>query len=184
MNNVDLNRNFPDYYGATLPYPIQAQETRAIMAWLANISFVLSANYHGGSFVINTPYDRYCKSRIFGRKKHSCFLFKDVGRVSTCSDDDIYQLLAHTYINRTVHSTESCSSGFTDKGYVTRGADWYEITGGMQDYGYLNNGTIEMTMEISCCKYPGSNLLESYWNYNRNAMVELLYQAQRGQIDV
>jgi hypothetical protein len=50
----------------------------------------------------------------------------------------------------------------------------------MQDYGYLNYGTIEMTMEISCCKYPNENLLISYWNYNRDAMIELLFQAQRG----
>jgi len=50
----------------------------------------------------------------------------------------------------------------------------------MQDYGYFNYGTIELTMEISCCKYPGSNLLENYWNYNRDAMIHLLYQAQRG----
>jgi carboxypeptidase D len=107
-------------------------------------------------------------------------LFKDVGRISTSSDDDIYQLLAHTYVNRIANSNENCLSEFNDEGYVTRGADWYEIIGGMQDYGYLNNGTIEMTMEISCCKYPGSNLLENYWNYNRDAMVELLYQAQRG----
>jgi len=52
----------------------------------------------------------------------------------------------------------------------------------MQDYGYLNYGTIEMTMEISCCKYPNENLLISYWNYNRDAMIELLFQAQRGLI--
>ena len=52
----------------------------------------------------------------------------------------------------------------------------------MQDYGYLNYGTIELTMEISCCKYPDQNLLSSYWAYNRNAMMELLFQAQRGLI--
>jgi hypothetical protein len=63
---------------------------------------------------------------------------------------------------------------------VTRGADWYEIAGGMQDYGYLNYGTIELTMEISCCKYPHADLLANYWNYNRDAMIELLFQAQRG----
>ncbi len=65
-------------------------------------------------------------------------------------------------------------------GTIIRGADWYEIHGSMQDYGYLNFGTIELTMEISCCKYPDENLLMSYWNYNRDAMIELLFQAQRG----
>ncbi|CAF3814095.1 unnamed protein product [Rotaria sp. Silwood1] len=163
LNNIDLNRNFPDYYGATLPSSIRAQETSAIMSWLANVSFVLSANFHGGSFVINTPLDRYY-----------------VGRVSTSDDDDIYQMVAHSYINRTKQTDKACSNQFTDTGYITRGADWYEIVGGMQDYGYFNYGTIELTLEISCCKYPESNLLAGYWDYNRDAMIGHLLQAQRG----
>lgn len=63
---------------------------------------------------------------------------------------------------------------------VIRGADWYDIVGGMQDYSYLNYGTIAMTMEISCCKYPDERSLVPYWNANRDAMIELLFQAQRG----
>jgi len=69
LNNIDLNRNFPDYYGATLDSTIRATETSAVMSWLANVSFVLSANYHGGAFVVNTPFDRYCKNKIF-KKTH------------------------------------------------------------------------------------------------------------------
>ncbi len=66
MNNVDLNRNFPDYLGAEPLSPILALETRAIMSWLHSIPFVLSANYHGGAFIINIPYDRYCtKTKFF-----------------------------------------------------------------------------------------------------------------------
>lgn len=114
---------------------------------------------------------------------HHIHLFEDVGRISTSSDDDIYQTLAHAYANRILNFNENCKGEFQNKGFITRGADWYEILGGMQDYGYFNYGTIELTMEISCCKYPTSNLLLSYWNYNRDSMVELLYQAQRGQID-
>jgi hypothetical protein len=43
---------------------IRALETTAIMSWLQNIPFVLSANYHGGAFIINIPYDRYCKNKF------------------------------------------------------------------------------------------------------------------------
>jgi hypothetical protein len=115
-------------------------------------------------------------------KSNKKIIFLDVGKISTSSDDDIYQLVAHAYILRTNQSTDNCAPNFLSTGYVTRGADWYEVVGGMQDYGYWNYGTIELTMEISCCKYPGSNLLEGYWNYNRNAMIELLSQAKRGEI--
>ena len=104
----------------------------------------------------------------------------DVKGVSASNDDDIYQKLGLAYITQIMTTNTGCPSGLSDRGYVVQGATWYEITGGMQDYGYFNYGTIELTMEISCCKYPGSNLLENYWNYNRDAMVELLYQAQRG----
>lgn len=57
---IDLNRNFPDYYGAELESSIRAIETSAVISWLQQIQFVLSANYHGGDYVINTPFDRYC----------------------------------------------------------------------------------------------------------------------------
>ncbi len=180
LNNIDLNRNFPDYLGAQLSSSIRASETNAIISWLRSIPFVLSANYHGGAFVINTPYDRYCKKN----KKKIFFLFisfsLDVERISTSSDDDIYQMLAKSYINRVSDLNQDCNFENNANGGIIRGADWYEVAGGMQDYGYLNYGTIEMTMEISCCKYPDENLLNSYWNYNRDAMIELLLQAQRG----
>ena len=106
--------------------------------------------------------------------------FSDVGKVSISSDDDIYQTIAKSYINRILATSRYCNLFNDEVGAVTRGADWYETQGSMQDYGYLNYGTIEMTMEISCCKYPNENLLVSYWKYNRDAMIELLLQAQRG----
>jgi hypothetical protein len=89
-------------------------------------------------------------------------------------------MLGHSYVNRTKVNSDQCRNNFVQVDFVTRGADWYEILGGMQDYGYLNYGTIELTMEISCCKYPQSALLIDYWNFNRPAMIELLLQAQQG----
>ncbi|CAF0970736.1 unnamed protein product [Adineta steineri] len=163
LNGIDLNRNFPDYLGAELTPPFRAKETSAVMSWLNSVPFVLSANFHGGAFIVNIPYDRYY-----------------IGKVSTSSDDDIYQVLGQSYANRIRETNKFCNLQFDNVGTVIRGADWYEIIGSMQDYGYLNYGTIELTMEVSCCKYPYDNLLMSYWNYNRNAMIELLFQAQRG----
>jgi hypothetical protein len=181
LNNIDLNRNFPDYFGAKLPSSTRALETSAVMSWLRSIPFILSANYHGGAFVINIPYDRYCKKIKFSNSNFS-FLFLDVGRLSISSDDDIYQMIGKSYLNRISDTNRYCNSENDYIGTIINGADWYEILGSMQDYGYLNYGTIELTMEISCCKYPDENLLSSYWNSNRDAMIELLFQAQRGSI--
>jgi hypothetical protein len=183
LNNIDLNRNFPDYLGARVASSVRALETNAVMSWLRTIPFVLSANFHGGAFVINIPYDRYCKKNfsVFVIVKLSNFL--DLGHGSASSDDDIYQTLAKSYVNRISDTNQYCNFQTDDIGTIIHGADWYEVAGGMQDYGYLNYGTIEMTMEISCCKYPNENLLSSYWSYNRDAMIELLFQAQRGSIN-
>lgn len=89
-------------------------------------------------------------------------------------------MLARSYIDRIAETKRYCDAGTDEIGMVTRGADWYEVIGGMQDYGYLRHGTLEMTMEISCCKYPYANILANYWMYNRDAMIDLLLQAQRG----
>lgn len=56
-NNVDLNRNFPDQYRTYDENRRQEIETIAIMNWLRQYPFVLSANLHGGALVANYPFD-------------------------------------------------------------------------------------------------------------------------------
>jgi murein tripeptide amidase MpaA len=46
-NKFDLNRNFPDLFECNND-EIQP-ETKAVMNWLSNNEFVISANFHGGA---------------------------------------------------------------------------------------------------------------------------------------
>lgn len=41
------------------------------------------------------------------------------------------------------------------------------VTGGMQDYNYIVHGTMEITLEVSCCKHPMASTLRQHWQDNR-----------------
>ena len=60
--------------------------------------------------------------------------------------------------------------GRTEKSFhhgITNGADWYPLSGGMEDFNYLYGDCFEITIEITCCKYPYAKELESEWNRNK-----------------
>lgn len=54
------------------------------------------------------------------------------------------------------------------------------LTGTMQDYNYGFAGCMELTLELSCCKYPSNDQLTEFWLDNREALVQYLYQANMG----
>lgn len=56
---------------------------------------------------------------------------------------------------------------------VTNGAKWYDVSGGMQDFNYLHSNDFEITIELSCCKYPSSkdSYLGTEWDNNKEALL-------------
>jgi len=44
----------------------------------------------------------------------------------------------------------------------------------MQDYNYVWNGAMEVTIELSCCKYPPASELPQLWEDNRAALLRYL----------
>merc|ERR1739838_393586 len=63
---------------------------------------------------------------------------------------------------------------------TTNGAAWYPLTGGMQDYNYIWHGCMEVTLELSCCKFPPATELSQFWDDNRNSLLQFLGEAHRG----
>ena len=54
------------------------------------------------------------------------------------------------------------------------------FSGGMQDYNYLAAGVFEITLELSCCKYPNGSELSRFWEYNRDPLINFLLEVHRG----
>ena len=89
---------------------------------------------------------------------------------SPTPDDDTFRHLATTYsfAHRKMANAEACYVG--DSRFLngtTNGAQWYYLAGGMQDFNYVWNGCMELTLEISCCKYPPAHQLPEFWLDNR-----------------
>lgn len=167
-NGFDLNRNFPDRFGREQG-SVQP-ETQAIIDWLKQYHFVLSANLHNGALVANYPYDN-------SRSGRSVY--------TSSPDDDIFRQisLAYSYSHQTMHLGEPCPDSGGEPGFpdgITNGADWYNVDGGMQDYNYLHSSCFEITIEQGCRKFPYASELEGIWNANRDALILFIRQVHVG----
>ncbi len=162
-NGADPNRSFPDPDSGDDPdsgswYP----EIQSMMDLAESESFTMSANFHGGAEVVNYPWDVWSA-------RHP--------------DDAWYQTVSHLYAD-TVQANAPAgymddSSGSFDDG-ITNGYDWYQVSGGRQDYMNYYRGCREVTIELSDSKTLDSNQLEAHWGYNRQAMLDFMKEALNG----
>ena len=63
---------------------------------------------------------------------------------------------------------------------ITNGAQWYDVPGGMQDFNYVHSNDFEITVELTCCKYPESNKLVSEWRNNKESLLKYLELVHSG----
>ena len=152
-HHVDLNRNYPNPFvssKATIE-----PENEAMINYFDHHLFRLSANLHGGSEVMNYPWDSFTSLQ----NPHPCAdWWIDVCKrfVDTC----------RTYNNS--HFRDVTSSGYI------AGGDWYVIHGGRQDYFNYHNNCLELTMEVSTTKTLSSNRLPEYWNFLHHSLVNYI----------
>lgn len=175
-HNVDLNRNFPDQYGINDYNRVQEPEVQAVMNWSLTNNFVLSANIHGGALVANYPFDDLAKNFMLNADPKT--------ERNPTEENDIFKHLATIYAisHRKMYQGKPCPS-FIRESFpegITNGADWYAVTGGMQDWSYLHGGTYELTLEIGCYKFPKAEELSSYWMDNREALIKYIEQVHNG----
>lgn len=89
---------------------------------------------------------------------------------SLTPDDDVFRHLSLTYANNHAKMSRGVACKSQTPAFengITNGAAWYPLTGGMQDYNYVWYGCMEVTLEISCCKFPPAYELKKYWDDNQ-----------------
>lgn len=158
-NNVDLNRNYKDYYqGAHPDGNSYEDETIWTMAMGDENLFTMSANYHGGAEVMNYPWDAVYDDH---------------------ADKDWYEYVCTEYV-QIARQTYSSYMKDTYQDGVTNGAAWYVITGSRQDYMNAYGQCREVTVECSTTKTPNASSLPNFWNYNHNSMLAFMEQCRNG----
>jgi hypothetical protein len=168
-NGIDLNRNFPvfpneftgfAFDGAPLRDEGREPETQHVMRWSADRNFVLSANIHTGALVVNYPYDDDGMGSNF----------------SPTPDQDIFEYVSLVYAmnNPPMFASTQFENG------ITNGADWFRITGGMQDWNYRYLSCKEVTLELAVSKTPQVSRLPQLWENNEESLLAYMEQVQIG----
>ena len=91
-----------------------------------------------------------------------------------------------------------CTDWWFEDG-ITNGADWYPLNGGMQDFNYLFSNDMEITLELSCCKFPRKYeicainpvFIPSYpryylnreWERNKESLLQYLQQVKMSRVN-
>ena len=73
-----------------------------------------------------------------------------------------------------------CTPQDNFKNGITNGAEWYDVPGGMQDFNYVHSNDFEITVELTCCKYPEANKLVSEWRNNKESLLKYLELVHSG----
>lgn len=150
-NGVDLNRDFPDFTTSDNQNQSsgRAVETQAVMRWQATRNFALSANFHGGSEVVNYPWDTTAQPHPL---------------------DSLVKGFSLEYARRVPYIYQS--STFIQG--ITNGYAWYTVDGGMQDWSYYWHNDLQVTIELSNKKWPVYETMDDYYLKNRSALLTYL----------
>jgi hypothetical protein len=121
-------------------------------------TFTMGANFHGGSEVVNYPWDTWPR---------------------LTADNAWWYYVSREYAD-TVHSHAPLGYMNQQNNGVTDGYAWYEVNGGRQDYMNYYHYCREATIELSTTKLMPESQLVSYWNYNCRSFLNYIEQAGYG----
>jgi hypothetical protein len=155
-NGFDLNRNFPD---PITPNTVKQKETLDMVKFMRKHRFVISANFHAGSEVVNYPWDRWIT------KFHA--------------DDSWFNGISRAYADTAHVYAGPAYMSELDNG-VTRGAVWYIIYGGRQDFITWELQGREVTIELDYQYITPAAQLPLLWQNNWRSLLAYLENALYG----
>ena len=154
-NGYDLNRNFPELSENGTNLSGREIENQHVMKFQASRKFSLSANFHGGTIVVNYPWDS-----TYDRHPLDSFV-KELS-------------LGYAELNPEMRSSREFEGG------ITNGADWYVVKGGMQDWSCFFYNDLQVTIELSHTKWPSYSDIPGFYKSNRDSMVKFMKEVHRG----
>lgn len=155
-NGYDLNRNFPD---PITPNTLKQKETLDMVKFMRKHRFVLSANFHSGSEVVNYPWDKWLS------KLHA--------------DDSWFHSISRSYADTAHVYAGPAYMNFLEDG-VSRGAEWYIIYGGRQDFMTWELHGREVTIELDDQYITPAAQLTLLWQNNWHSLLGYLENALYG----
>ncbi|KAG7492643.1 hypothetical protein MATL_G00016910 [Megalops atlanticus] len=149
-----------------------AMETRALIAWMEKIPFVLGGNLQGGELVVTFPFDM---TRPQGKTREQ----------TPTPDDHVFRWLAFSYASThrlmTDASRRVChTEDFAKEDGTINGASWHTAPGSMNDFSYLHTNCFELSMYVGCDKFPHESELPEEWENNRESLLVFMEQVHRG----
>jgi hypothetical protein len=155
-NGTDLNRNFPNLGERSGNMTAGREiENQHVMKFQSGRQFALSANFHGGTIVVNYPWDS-----TYDRHPLDTFI-KELS-------------LGYAELNPEMRNSREFAGG------ITNGADWYVVKGGMQDWSCFFYNDLQVTVELSHMKWPSYSDIPGFYTSNRDSMIYFMKQIHRG----
>jgi hypothetical protein len=155
-NGYDLNRNFPDPFTLNT---IKQKETLDMIRFMRKHKFSLSVNFHSGEEVVNYPWDRWIS------KFHA--------------DDSWFNSISRAYADTAHIYAGPAYMNFMDNG-VTRGAVWYIVYGGRQDFVTWELHGREVTIEVDNQFVTPAAQLPLLWQNNWHSLLGYMENALYG----
>lgn len=196
-DGIDINNNFPDLntllwesedrklvsrkvanHHIPIPEWYQSEnatvalETRAVIAWMEKIPFVLGGNLQGGELVVAYPYDMV--RSVWKTQEYTA-----------TPDDHVFRWLAYSYASThrlmTDVSRRPChTEDFQKEDGTVNGASWHTVAGSINDFSYLHTNCFEVSIYLGCDKFPHEIDLPEEWENNRESLIVFMEQVHRG----